>query len=501
MSLPGPASASTRLGTLVADARTRARATGTRVLVSIVERAPVLDPLAAVEALGHPSPGRDAAMMSDRMYWTRPSEAFSLAGFGSVITLEERGVDRFPAMDRGWAELRDGALVDDPSAGERGVGPLVMGGFAFEPDGPRTDRWRDFPAARLFVPRVHLTVVGEICWVTASLLVESSGDADIEPSALIALRRRVVDAATSRRRTPSGVASTATLAPVDARPAPAWGAAVNAAVTEIRAGALEKVVLAREVRLAAPRDFDVVETVRQLRSAHQASYVFAYWHGGSAFVGASPELLVSLDGREVHASSLAGSVRRGATPASDAALASELLASAKDLVEHEVVRRALQEGLAEMCDDVVADDEPSLLSLPQVHHLYTDVRGVLRDGGSLLGVAGHLHPTPAVGGAPRDAALHFIREHEGIDRGWYAGPIGWVQPERGELAVALRSALITRNEASLFAGCGIVADSDPDAEYAESLLKLQPMEMALAASVVVKTADPPIRAAAGGTKR
>ncbi|HEY8309206.1 MAG TPA: chorismate-binding protein, partial [Gemmatimonadaceae bacterium] len=212
-------------------------------------------------------------------------------------------------------------------------------------------------------------------------------------------------------------------------------------------------------------------------------YVFGCWHGDSVFVGATPERLVRLDGRDVQASSLAGSVSRGATAAEDAKHATLLLTSTKDRAEHEIVRRALCAGLERLCDDVAAAEGPALLSLPNVHHLHTAVSARLRDGHTLLQLVAQLHPTPAVGGEPRNAALRFIREYEKMDRGWYAGPIGWLQRDRGEFAVALRSALVSGADALMFAGCGVVADSDPEQEYAESLLKLRPMQIALSAAL------------------
>jgi menaquinone-specific isochorismate synthase len=201
------------------------------------------------------------------------------------------------------------------------------------------------------------------------------------------------------------------------------------------------------------------------------------------FLGASPERLIRLDGRNVQASSLAGTARRGADEAEDAEIVAELFASAKDRVEHAVVVRALKEVLGEFCDDVTASSEPSLLTLPNVHHLETEVSGHLRPGNTLFKVIARLHPTPAVGGSPRDEALRFIRSVEEIDRGWYAGPIGWIGREGGEFAVALRSAILYGPEAMLYAGCGIVAESDPNLEFTESVLKLQPMKSAIAAAL------------------
>lgn len=482
---------SERLPALLASARTKARATRRRVLVSIAKPIAPVDPLTLVEAMASTASAAiiDAA---DRMYWARPADDFALAGIGAVVALGSGGADRFAAVDREWAALRADALVDDPSDGVAGVGPLLLGGFSFEPDGPRSEWWRAFRAARLIVPRLQVVAAGDEYWLTLNVLVAPDGNPDVDPESLTALRDLVEDGAVAGVNAPAAnapaVAGAASLTLVGDERELAWRALVADAVSAIRDGDLEKVVLARELCVSAPRDFDPVAALRQLRADHQGGFIFGRWNGESAFIGATPELLVSVEGDRVLASSLAGSVSRGATAREDRALAAGLLASAKDRVEHEFVRRALCEGMALFCDEVDAADEPSLLSLPNVHHLHTAVTGRLRDGGSLLGLLARLHPTPAVGGEPRDAALRFIREHEGIDRGWYAGPIGWLQQSRGEFAVALRCALVTGREARLFAGCGIVADSDPAEEYAESSLKLRPMEMALERSVAASDA-------------
>jgi isochorismate synthase len=373
-----------------------------------------------------------------------------------------------------------------------------MGGVAFEPTGPSAAHWRGFPSALLTVPRLQLAVVRGACWLTATVLVGPDGTPDVDPATLGRLRARLVGHTAERDHTPPTQRRGAAPALGDARPTARWRALVSAAVASIHAGRMEKVVLARAVHAALARDVDVAAVLRHLRSAYEDCYVFGWWQGGGAFIGATPERLVRLDGGDVRASSLAGSIRRGATPEEDAALGMALMGSAKDRTEHAMVRQALCDGLAELCDDVAAPEEPSLLTLPQVHHLHTPVRGRLRAGRSLLDVVARLHPTPAVGGVPREAALRFIREHEQLDRGWYAGPIGWIGRDRGELAVALRSALIRGREAWLYAGCGIVADSDPDHEYAESLLKLRPMELALGAATASDVA--PMAVASGAAR-
>lgn len=485
-----------RIPALLQRAGAQARSTGGPVLVSLVERVPAVDPLDALDAITRAGEGDHALALNtaDRMYWSRQVDGLSLAGVGAAVTLTAEGPDRFDTVDRKWTALVRDALIDDPSGDDLGyssgyesgyhpgASPALMGGFSFDPEGPRTSRWRGFPSTHLFVPRLQLALTGGNCWLTTTLLVGEDGQSDIELAVLVRMRACVLESRTpgATPRHPKVIPRSSQHVTYTDVPDPRdWSAMVGDAVTAIRDGEMEKVVLAREVRAVAACTIDVTETLRRLRSANSTCYVFGCWSGGSAFVGASPERLVRVDGREVQSSSLAGSVRRGATAGDDAAQAALLRASAKDRAEHAIVRRALCTALARLCDDVSADDEPALLSLPQVHHLHTAVRGRLRAGHTLLQLAAQLHPTPAVGGAPTDAALRFIREHEQMDRGWYAGPIGWLQRDRGELAVGLRSALIAGTEARLFAGCGVVADSDPDQEYAESVLKLGPMQLAL----------------------
>lgn len=189
---------------------------------------------------------------------------------------------------------------------------------------------------------------------------------------------------------------------------------------------------------------------------------------------------MSLRNGAVSAHGLAGSIGRGATPEEDARLGAQLLASAKDLAEHEIVVRTIRENLADICTDLHAPAAPTLLKLRNVQHLFTPISSTIVAGRTIFDLIERLHPTPAVGGRPREQALDWIREHEQLDRGWYAGPVGWLDAGGdGEFAVALRSALTEGNQAVLFAGCGIVADSDPAREYQESQIKLRAMLGAL----------------------
>ena len=497
------------LAALIADASARARTSKRRVLVSVAERIGAIDPLGVLEAVAARAAtdgGVASYLAAGRMFWARPRDGFAIAAIGAAMTLAPTGAERFAAVDQAWAGLLEGSLISDPSVGAEGVGPVLMGGFAFEPHGPRAPHWKSFPSALLVLPRLQVTTVGDSCWVTTTVIVGADGAPDIPVADLARLRACALAPAERApgRRAPA-VGTGHRLSLEDDRPAAEWRELVASAVDEIRREGLEKVVLARAVRATSSSDPDLLTMLRHLRRAYPDCYVFGCWRGGDAFVGASPERLVRLDERDVRASSLAGSAPRGATREEDLSLSTALLASAKDRTEHAMVRQALCAGLAELCDDVVAPLEPSLFTLPHVHHLHTAVRAKLRDGHSLLDLVATLHPTPAVGGAPRDAALRFIREHERLDRGWYAAPVGWVGRDGGEFAVALRSALVRGREAWLFAGSGIVADSGPEEEYEETLLKLRPMEqaltIALSASSDADEAEPlPAGAGDGGSR-
>jgi isochorismate synthase len=218
----------------------------------------------------------------------------------------------------------------------------------------------------------------------------------------------------------------------------------------------------------------------QLRSNYPGCFGFAVACGEACFLGASPERLVRLQQGTVQATSLAGSIRRGSTPEEDRQLGAALLASAKDRAEHAIVARTLADALSDLCTELTMPETPTLMKMSNVQHLYTPLVGQVAGARTVLELLERLHPTPAVGGSPREQALPLIREREQLDRGWYAAPVGWIDAHgEGEFAVAIRSALLRGATATLFAGCGLVADSDPAAEYAESQLKLRPLLTAL----------------------
>jgi isochorismate synthase len=246
-------------------------------------------------------------------------------------------------------------------------------------------------------------------------------------------------------------------------------------------GRLDKVVLARRVDLEAAAPIDVGDVLRRLEATAPGATIFALPGAGErAFLGATPETLVVTRGREFRTMALAGSIGRGASEAEDERLAGELLASDKDREEHAVVVQMLRATLAPLTERLDVARTPHVVRLRTVQHLASHVSGTLGTEEGILSLVGRLHPTPAVGGWPRDLALELIDEQEGIDRGWYAGPVGWVGADGdGAFVVGIRSGVLDATQATLFAGCGIVADSEPDREWDESEMKLRALASAL----------------------
>jgi len=484
--------------------RAAAAARRRAVLATHVEPLPGLEPLEAFER---------AATTGDRVYWARPSIGVAVAGIGAAATVAPAGEGRFAAVARLWRALLDGSICDGPdaasSAGDPGQDafgqqPMLLGGFRFDSRRPVSPEWLGFPDAWLVVPRFCLVASPSGRWLATSALVRPGTDAAKLADILEHERERLLLAggaaasaaawttlAETMRGNGGAKEESGALGYHGARHAPhhpdaardAFMREVALGADAVREGALEKVVAARAEDWQPREAPDAANALRRLEERHPDCSIFAVARGRRVFLGASPERLVKVEGRTVRVTSLAGSTARGSGPAEDARRATELMQSAKDREEHDIVVRALTDALAELCDAVSAPASPTLLTLPDVHHLHTPITARRRAGTDILALLERLHPTPAVGGAPRAEALAFIREHEGWDRGWYAAPVGWLDASGdGEFAVALRSALLDGDRATLFAGCGIVADSVPGDEYAESELKLRAMRAALAES-------------------
>jgi isochorismate synthase len=381
-------------------------------------------------------------------------DGFALAGLGAVEVVEGRGSTRFSSVAARCREIAHGLQCDEP-------GPVWVGGFAFSPDGGVTPEWSSLAPGQLVLPEVLLRRERGEAWMVITARSAEDAEqrlAELRPAAMPLLDPDPVQAAR--------VASAA--------PAEHFESAIERAVERIAAGELRKVVLAREVRVHSPAEIEVGAVFDGLRMGFPSCYCYLVGSPELAFVGASPELLARRDGQRVQTVALAGTRRRSADPAVDSHLGEQLLQSPKDREEQAIVTRRIKRVLEPVSVWVTAADEPVLVKVLNVQHLGTPIRAQLAEPLSVVEVVGRLHPTPAVGGEPADRALPLIPALEGLDRGWYAGPVGWTDLyEDGEFCVALRCALLRGRVAHLYAGEGIVRDSVPSEELAANEAKLQ----------------------------
>lgn len=385
----------------------------------------------------------------DSVAWLRRGEG--LVGWGVAAVLRTSGSERFERARDWWFEQSRTAVVRD-EVGRPGTGLVCFGSFAFADD----------PGdSVLVVPEVVVGRRGDTTWVTTISSAGIAASPAVEP--------------TGAPEPPAGVAF------VDgALSGTEWETVVAEAVRRITAGDLEKVVLARDLVATADTDIDVRWPLNRLAEQYPMTWTF---HVDGLF-GATPEMLVRRERGLVTSRVLAGTIRRTGDDERDLALAATLARSSKDLEEHEYAVRSVADALAPHCTSMNVPEAPFVLHLPNVMHLATDVAGVVHDSESdsatSLDLAAALHPSAAVGGTPTETAKQVIAEIEGMDRGRYAGPVGWMDASGdGEWGIALRSAEVRGNTVRLFAGCGVVASSDPEAELAESQAKLVPVRDAI----------------------
>jgi salicylate biosynthesis isochorismate synthase/menaquinone-specific isochorismate synthase len=430
-----------------------------------------IEPLAHVEAARGPGEHWSAFVQPAR-------DDFSLVTLGTAATVTTAGADRFDHAAEGCGAMLEAALLDDlhddPDS-PPGSGVVWIGGFAFLDSQPSTDIWRESGALELSVPAAAIARRGgEHAQARLTLVVE------VQPDSTTAEELAKVEALVERLRLqddlgPTAFAPRGNASVVSSLAAPEhFEHAVAEAAAQIRAGEYEKIVLAREVSLRGDVDIDCFNAARGLRESFPECTTFAIGRGATTLIGASPELLIRREGRRASTMALAGSMRRGSDPETDAHLGAQLMMSEKNREEHDIVAKRIERTLGRISAWVAAGESPELIKVKNIQHLATPIRAQLTEPRPVIELAGMLHPTPAVGGEPWGVVRDRIKTLEGFDRGWSTGGVGWMDLfEDGEFHVALRSALIEGPQARLFAGCGIVGDSDPASELAETETKLQ----------------------------
>lgn len=413
----------------------------------------------------------------ERFYWER--DGVALAGMGTAVELSIwSAADRYKTLREQVKTLFRCAHIP------RDVHPLAMprlfGGFAFQNDFAPDKTWAVFAPAHFILPHYQFASMNGAAWVTINATLMPDQDTrEWEAELRLALADRIQQIRASRQAAPTVVPQ-----PVGVNypmSFDAWEAMVTEATRTIQRGKLKKVVLARaaEVRFDQPVQLD--HALDYLAKQYSNSYRFLFEpRPHHVFYGATPELLVKVDGHDVITMGLAGSIRRGKTPEQDAELAAQLLNDPKERYEHKLVVDTIQERLKPLTDTLTVPENPTIYRLSNIQHLYTPIKGTLKNADGVLPLVELLHPTPALGGSPGKAAMQFIREHEPVPRGWYAAPVGWIDHRLdGEFGVAIRSAIAQDRRVWLYAGAGIVGESQPQKEWDETALKFKPMLNAL----------------------
>ena len=440
-------------------------------LLSITLPIAGIDPLAALE-LNH--------QYEEKFYWNHPRDTISISAAGKVIELKATGKNRFADITLQTEQIK--SEIDAYTAFKHVMaGPLFLGGYSFN-DHNIGKVWKKFGGARFILPEWMLVEIGGLHLLTLIIEKNNRGADEIYQEVISRITDFLNLAAELRHSEKQKQFRTNILCTLqEPEDRMAWISKVQKARKLIQSGEFEKIVLARSLSLESKCTLLNTVLAHYLRESYPDCYNFLIQRDSeSSFIGATPERLASFRDGKFNTEGLAGSIPRGRSAMEDASLALTLLKSKKDREEHHYVVKAISDGLLKFSKRVDHPYQPSVKKLQNVQHLFTPIEASIKKGVQIHELIQELHPTPAVGGFPKEKAVPHIHEIEQIDRGWYAAPVGWFNLSGfGEFAVAIRSALLHKNRAELFAGCGIVADSDPEKEWDETLLKFAPILDAL----------------------
>ncbi|GLC88129.1 isochorismate synthase [Lysinibacillus piscis] len=407
----------------------------------------------------------------ERFYWQNREKTMTLVGLGHAYTIQsETSQHRFDEVEAKWRSLTKNGDIQQEQP------PILFGGFTFDPQHQIAGEWTGFPDAFFALATFQLVIQQDKAYVNLHT-VTTEPQTEEQLQVLRQERDTLIQLAQE------------TMITMYAKPEiihyfephkEAYLASIDQVTALIKEKQADKVVIARSLALQFQEPVSTSQVLAQITEEQPESYLFGLEHQQLLFFGASPERLVKVQDRHAFSSCVAGSIKRGKTVAEDEVYGQRLLNDAKNGGEHQYVVDMIAQTFQENCLDVTLPSSPTLLKIRDIQHLYTPVEGLLKEGATILQLAKSLHPTPALGGSPRQAALEAIRQYEPMNRGLYAAPIGWVDAQgNGEFAVAIRSATLLQDKAYLYAGGGIVADSEAQAEYEETLVKFRPMLRAL----------------------
>jgi menaquinone-specific isochorismate synthase len=436
-----------------------------------------IDPLAALELLGNPD--------GFEFYWEHPDESLAISAGGETAKIRTNTRDRFKIVRQQIADVTNKTFTCT-SIKHSLAGVHFLGGLSFQEE-QMSFHWKDFGNAVFVVPEWMIIRDGELSLLTITHRVTSENNPEDTLSYLQSRLQSIIDDIVGFKDTTCNGANGHSYSSFkfeteekeDAKKL--WIHAVLNAKEHISNNEFDKIVLAREIMVRYKEEPGPTRMLNFLRSEYPTCFNFMIrLNRNTVFMGSTPEKLVSLRASFLLTDGLAGTISRGKTASEDTVLERQLLRSNKDLQEHRFVVKAISDRLGHLTNSLRYPEQPGIRKYQNVQHLYTPITASMNDGVTPFDVVESLHPTPAVGGFPREKAIGHIQNLEQIDRGWYAGPVGWLNSNgRGEFCVAIRSGLLSQGHARFFAGCGIVADSVAENEWSETELKLIPMLTAL----------------------
>ncbi|HJS28724.1 MAG TPA: isochorismate synthase [Anaerolineales bacterium] len=418
-----------------------------------------------------------------RIYWASLQDEVNFVGYGVAAQLTASGPRRFKKIQSLSTRLFSNiALIGNSRPA--GILPRLFGGFSFNPDPDPLSLWAGFSAACFILPRYLISRYRGQIWLTVNHQLREGDDLD---EILWLFTDQVEELKAELRQEGPGDPDLQTRAEqiqveeVGSRSD--WEAGISIAIRSIERGELRKLVIARSILVNSTQSIDPARALMQLGKDYQDCYRFLFEPvPGKAFFGATPELLIGVGETSAATVALAGSARRGKSAREDREIAESLLEDPKEREEHGLVVETIRESLVPFVRSVEIPESPRVRKLSNIQHLETQIRMNLKKSGSIISLVEALHPTAAVGGVPREDALRLISEVERTTRGWYASPVGWIDHRgNGLFTVAIRSAISSGNQAMLYAGAGIVRESDPEAEWEETSLKFKPILAALGA--------------------
>lgn len=414
----------------------------------------------------------EQSFAGQRFFWQNREKTFTLAGLGHAQTISSDAKEhRFDDVEQQWKKLTQNVMND-----ENNIQPILFGGFTFDTENEVSGEWSGFPEAFFAVATYQLVVKNNQAYVSIHLITDEENTTE----ALNALRKERDELIHTAQVKALKIYAKPQIKSSYEPYKEEYLESISKVTSLIRQKEADKVVIARSLALQFEEQVTSPNVLSQVMMEQPDSYLFGLEEQGKLFFGASPERLVKVSDKYAYSSCIAGSIKRGKTAEEDDLLGQSLLNDTKNLSEHQYVVDMILQTFKENCASYQIPNAPQLLKIRDIQHLFTPVEGPLKEGATVLQLVKTLHPTPALGGVPRMKAMQVIREYEPLNRGLYAAPIGWLDAQgNGEFAVAIRSALLAKDQAFLYAGGGIVADSQPSSEYDETLVKFRPMLRAL----------------------